>query len=67
MSEAATEVINAYSMLPPHERHAVLIELARMSGSDDDPLTDDELTFVGEQVFGMYDVEENERGDTSAR
>lgn len=67
MSEAAVELINAYSRLPHHERHAVLIELARMSKDEVGPLTDDDLTFAGEQLFAMYDVEEKDRGETSAR
>ena len=66
MSETAIELIQAFSTLPPHERHAVLIELARISEGDDGPLIDDELTFAGEQVFAICDVEETERGETSA-
>lgn len=65
MSETAIELIQAFSALPPHERHAVLIELARISEGDNGPLTDDELIFAAEQVFAIYDVEEAERGETS--
>ena len=66
MNQTAAELIHAFSTLPPHEQHAVLIELVRISESDDGPLTDDELTFAGEQVFAMYDAEEAEHGKTSA-
>lgn len=67
MSETADELIQAFSTLPPHERRAVLIELARISEVDAGPLTDDELTHAGEQVFAMYDAEEAEHGHTEQR
>ena len=64
MSETATELIQAFSTLSAHERHAVLIELARISEADDGPLTNDELTYAGAQVFAMYDAEEAKHGNT---
>ncbi len=67
MSEIAVELIQAFSTLPPHERYEVLIELARISERDHGPLTDEELSIAGEQVFAIYDTEEAEHGAASPR
>lgn len=67
MSEAASNLIDAFILLPISERHAVLVELARISEVDAGDLTDDELAIAGEQIFAMYDAEEAERGETSSR
>lgn len=67
MSEAASGLIDAFSLLSPLERHDVLVELARISENDAGDLTDDELALTGEQVFAVYDAEEAERGETSSR
>jgi hypothetical protein len=66
MSETAVELIHAFSTLPHHERYEVLIELARISERDHGPLTDEELSFAGEQVFARYDAEEAGHGEASA-
>lgn len=65
MGETAAELIHVFSTLPPHECHAVLIELVRIAESDDGPLADEELTLAGELVFAMYDAEEAEGGETT--
>ncbi|MEM6365395.1 MAG: hypothetical protein AAF745_13295 [Planctomycetota bacterium] len=67
MSDAANSLIEAFSALPPTERYSVLVELARISEGDAGAITDDELTYAGEQVFAMYDAEEAERGKTNAQ
>ena len=67
MSEAASNLTNAFTLLPMPERHAVLVELARISQVDAGDLTDDELAIAGEQIFAMYDAEEAQRGETSSR
>jgi hypothetical protein len=67
MSDAAAQVINAFSTLPPTERHTVLVELARISEGDAGEITDEELTSVGAQLFKMYDNEENSIGNTGTR
>lgn len=67
MSESASQLIQAFSALSSHERHSVLIELARIVESDDIGLVDDELVFGGEQLFAMYDAEEAQHGDTQTR
>ncbi len=67
MSETATELIRTFSTLSPQERHAVLIELVRISEADDGLLSEDELACAGEQVFAMYDAEEAEYGETQVR
>jgi hypothetical protein len=67
MSDAAAQVINAFSTLPPNERHAVLIELARISETDAGAITDDELTSAGAELFAMYDNEETNLGNAGAR
>lgn len=66
MSEAAHNLIDAFTALPAPERHAVLVELARISEEDAGALTDEELTFAGEQLFAMYDAEEAGHGETNA-
>lgn len=66
MSDAANNLIDAFSALPLTERHAVLIELARISEADAGAITDNELTCAGEQLFGMYDAEEAEHGKANA-
>lgn len=67
MSEAASNLVDAFSLLSLPERRDVLIELVRISEVDAGDLTDDELAVAGEQVFSMYDAEEAERGETSSR
>jgi len=67
MSETATELIRTFSTLSPQERHAVLIELVRISEADDGLLSDDELAYAGEQIFAMYDAEEADHGETQER
>lgn len=65
MTAAAHRLIDAFSALPFSERHAVLVELARISENDAGSLTDDELTYAGEQIFAMYDAEEATSGETN--
>ena len=59
MSDAAAQVISAFSVLPPTEQHAVLVELARISETDAGAITGEELTLAGAELFAMYDNEEN--------
>jgi hypothetical protein len=66
MNKAAHDLIDAFTALPALERHAVLVELARISAGDAGALSDEELTFAGEQVFAMYDAEEADHGDADA-
>jgi len=67
MSDAAHNLIDAFSALPVTERHWVLVELARISEGDAGTISDDELSYAGERVFAMYDAEEAERGETNTR
>jgi hypothetical protein len=67
MGDAATQLIDAFASLPPHERHSVLIELVRISETDAGPISDEELTFAGAEVFAMYDSEEEPRGNAETR
>ena len=57
MTEAATQLIRAFSSLTTDERYRVLIELARLSESDA-PMTDDDFSRAGDEIFAMYDDEE---------
>ncbi len=66
MSETAHNLIDAFTALSARERHAVLVELARISEEDAGAITDEELTFAGEQLFAMYDAEEAGNAETSA-
>ena len=59
-------LIDAFTALSVRERHAVLVELARISEEDAGAITDEELTFAGEQLFGMYDAEEAGNAETGA-
>ncbi len=63
MSDAATQLILAFSALPPSERHAVMLELAKISESETD-LSDEDLARVGDELFGLYDEEESEHGNS---
>lgn len=67
MSEAAIQLIDAFVALPAAERHTVLVELARITEGDAGPITGDELSFAGAEVFAMYDREEAENGTAEAR
>lgn len=66
MSETAHKLIDAFTALSVRERHAVLVELARISEEDAGAITDEELTFAGDQLFAMYDAEEEGNAETSA-
>jgi len=63
MSETATQLIHVFASLSPEERYAVLMELTRISESDAGPLSDDELTFAGSQLFSLYDAKEAQHGE----
>lgn len=63
MSDAATQLIRAFSALSPSERHAVMLELAKISESKTE-LSDEDLSRVGDELFGMYDEEEAEFGNS---
>ena len=67
MSDAAIQLIDAFTALPARERNAVFIELARISEVDAEPMTDDDLTAVGNEIFMMYDREEAAHGDSETR
>ncbi|MCA9206806.1 MAG: hypothetical protein KDA55_00550 [Planctomycetales bacterium] len=64
MSDAATQLIRAFSALSPSERYAVMLELAKISESETD-LSDEDLARVGDELFGMYDEEEAELGNAT--
>ena len=66
MTDATLKLIEAFTALPAPERHAVLVELARISEADAGSLTDEELTSAGAQLFAMYDAEEAANGETNA-
>lgn len=65
MSETALNLIDAFTALSVRERHAVLVELARISEEDAGAITDEELTFAGAQLFSMYDAEESGNAESS--
>ena len=64
MSDAATQLIRAFSALSPSERYAVMLELAKISESETD-LSDEDLARVGDELFGMYDEEEADLGNST--
>ena len=63
MSDAATQLIRAFSALSSNERHAVMLELAKISESEAE-LSDEDLTRAGDELFGIYDEEEAELGNS---
>ena len=67
MSDNAAQLIDAFVALTPHERHAVIVELARISDADAGPVSDEDLSTAGEAIFSMYDDEEECSGETEAR
>ena len=69
MSDNAAQLIDAFVGLTPHERHAVIVELARISDADADagPVSNEELASAGNDIFTMYDDEESDRGQTESR
>jgi hypothetical protein len=66
MSDAAAQLVDAFVALPPQERYAVLLELARLS-EESGPVSDEELTQAGAEIFAMYDREESEDVDAETR
>jgi hypothetical protein len=67
VSDTATQLIRTFVTLVPAERHAVLVELARIAATEDGPLSDEELARAGDRIFAMYDAEEAEHGDAGER
>jgi hypothetical protein len=67
MSDDAKQLVNAFTSLAPQERYAVIVELAGISEVDAGPISDEELTIAGAELFSMYDAEEGPDGDTQAR
>ena len=62
MSDAASQLVKAFSALAPSEQHAVMLELAKISA--DAELSDEDLSRAGDELFGMYDDEEASLGDS---
>ncbi len=58
MSEDAKQLVDAFTALAPQDRYAVMVELAGISEADAGPISDDELTIAGAELFSMYDAEE---------
>jgi len=67
MSDDAKQLVNAFSSLAPHERYAVIVEIAGISEADAGPISDEELTTAGVELFSLYDAEEATSGDTNTR
>lgn len=68
MSDNATQLINAFTALSPNERHAVIVELVRIADNDSGPVSDEELSLSGDEIFSMYDGEEEAgSGETETR
>ncbi len=61
MTEAASQLIRAFSSLTAGERYTVLIELARLSETDA-PMIDEDYSRAGNEIFAMYEDEEAQLG-----
>jgi hypothetical protein len=66
MTETAAQLIRAFTSLSADERYSVLIELARLSQSDA-PMTDEDFSRAGQEIFAMYDEEETQLGESKER
>lgn len=66
MSNDAKQLVDACASLAPQERYAVIVELAGISEADAGPVSDEELTIAGAELFSMYDDEEATSDDTKA-
>ena len=64
MSAEAKQLVIAFNSLAPQERYAAIVEIAGISEADAGPISDDELTIAGADLFSMYDAEEVTCGDT---
>lgn len=67
MSDDAKQLVNTFTSLAPQDRYAVIVELAGISELDAGPISDDELTIAGAELFSMYDAEEATGGDAKTR
>jgi hypothetical protein len=67
MNNDLTQIIDAFTALPPAQRYAVIVELVRISEADAGPLSDDELVAAGDDLFRMYDAEEAMDGQAESR
>ena len=66
MSESAHNLVDAFTSLPVSERHAVLLEFARISEGDAGEISFEEFTIAGAKVFSIYDAEEAADAKTNA-
>jgi len=67
MSDEAKQLVSTFNSLAPPERYAVIVELAGISEADAGPISDDELTIAGAELFSLYDAEEETSGDAETR
>ena len=64
----ADESFQAFDRLDPIEQHAVVVSLIRRTGElPTEPLTDDDLCGIAEDLFASLDDEENGNNNAEAR
>jgi hypothetical protein len=68
MTENASKILESFDRLDPIEKHAVVVSLIRRTGElPTEPLTDDDLCGIAEDLFASLDDEENGNNNAEAR
>ena len=68
MSDAAMQLLQAFSALPPEERHELLVTMLRQSGElIDSGCSDDLLVMAADELFQKLDEEESDDLRTETR
>lgn len=68
MSDTAAQLLATFELLPPNERHELLVAMLRRSGElQDRALTDDELTGVADELFQSLDARESRDDHAGSR
>jgi len=68
MSDASAQLLAAFDTLPATEQYELVTQLLRRTSAlPDTPLSDDDLTSIGDDLFQMLDAEESNGNDANSR
>ena len=68
MTENASKILEFFDRLEPTEQHDVVVSLIRRTGElPPEPLTDDDLCGIADDLFTSLDDEENGNNNAEAR
>lgn len=68
MSETATQLLQAFALLPPSEQHEVLVALMRQSQEwPGTVLSDDQLVVMADELFQTLDSGESDADHAESR